>query len=78
MAAIDFHALGQVIWVSLLAGVGVTVLFSLVIWGADKAAVARREGEESQALGYGALAVAAMVIFSVAVVVGVIVMLRKA
>jgi hypothetical protein len=78
MAAIDFHALGQVIWVSLVAGVGVSVLFSVVIFGADKAAGARREGEDSQALAYGALAVAAMVIFSVAVVVGVIVMLRKA
>ena len=77
MAAIDFHALGQVIWVSLVAGVGVTVLFSLVIFGADKAADARREGQDGQALAYGALAVAAMVVFSVAVVLGVIVMLRK-
>jgi hypothetical protein len=78
MAAIDFHALGQVIWVSLAAGVGVSVLFSLVIFGADKASGARRAGEDSQALAYGALAVAAMLVFSVAVVVGVIVMLRKA
>jgi hypothetical protein len=78
VAAIDFHALGQVIWVSLAAGVGVSVLFSLVIFGADKASVARREGEDNQALVYGALAVAAMLVFSVAVVVGVIVMLRKA
>jgi hypothetical protein len=78
VAAIDFHALGQVIWVSLVAGVGVSVLFSVVIFGADKAAGARREGDDSQALAYGALAVAAMVVFSVAVVVGVIVMLRKA
>jgi hypothetical protein len=78
VAAIDFHALGQVIWVSLVAGVGVSVLFSLVIFGADKAGDARREGQEGQALGYGALAVAAMLVFSVAVVVGVIVMLRKA
>lgn len=77
MAAIDFHALGQVIWVSLVAGVGACVLFSLVIWGADKAGDARREGQESQALAYGALAVVAMVVFSVAVVLGVIVMLRK-
>ena len=78
MAAIDFHALGQVIWVSLAAGVGACVLFSLVIFGVDKAAVARRENEEGEALAYVGLAVAAMVVFSVAVVVGVIVMLRKA
>ena len=78
MAAIDFHALGQVIWVSLAAGVGACVLFSLVIWGADKAAVARREDDGGQVLAYVAVAVAAMLVFSVAVVVGVIVMLRKA
>jgi hypothetical protein len=77
VAAIDFHALGQVIWVSLVAGVGACVLFSLVIWGADKAGDARREGQDGHALGYGALAIVAMVVFSVAVVVGVIVMLHK-
>jgi hypothetical protein len=77
VAVIDFHALGQVVWVSLVAGVGVSVLFSLVIFGADKAGDARREGQEGQALAYGTLAVVAMVVFSVAVVVGVIVMLRK-
>jgi hypothetical protein len=77
VAAIDFHALGQIIWVSLVAGVGACVLFSLVIFGADKAAVARREGQDTQALVYGALAVAAMIVLSVAVVFGVIVMLRK-
>ncbi len=77
MAAIDFHALGQVVWVSLVAGVGVTVLFSVVIWGADKAGDARRSGQDGHALAYGVLAVAAMVVFSVAVVVGVIVLLNK-
>ena len=77
MGAIDFHALGQVIWVSLVAGVGGCVLFSLVIWGADKAGDARREGQDTHALAYGALAIVAMVVFSVAVVVGVIVMLHK-
>jgi hypothetical protein len=78
VAAIDFHALGQVIWVSLVAGVGATVLFSVVIYSADKAGDARREGQEGQALVYGALAFGAMLVFSVAVVVGVIVMLKKA
>lgn len=77
MAAIDFHALGQVIWVSFAAGVGVTVLFSVVIWGADKAGDARRAGQDGQALTYGALAVAAMVVFGAAVIFGVIVMLQK-
>jgi hypothetical protein len=77
VAAIDFHALGQVVWVSLVAGVGATVLFSIVIAAADKAGDARRQGQEGLALAYGALAVLAMVVFSVAVVFGVIVMLSK-
>ena len=77
MAAIDFHSLGQVVWVSVVAGVGVSVLFSLVIWGADKAADARRAGQDGQSLAYGVLAVAAMVVFSAAVIIGVIVMLQK-
>jgi hypothetical protein len=77
VAAIDFHALGQVIWVSLVAGVSACVLFSLVIYSADKAAVARREGQDNHVLAYGALAVVAMLVFSVAVVFGVIVMLSK-
>jgi hypothetical protein len=77
VAAIDFHALGQVVWVSLVAGVGVSVLFSLVIWGADKAGDARRAGQDGQALTYGVVAVAAMVVFSAAVIFGVFVMLNK-
>ena len=77
LGVIDFHALGQVVWVSLVAGVAACVLFSLVIWGADKSADARREGEGTQALVYGTLAVVAMVVFSVGVVVGVVVMLHK-
>jgi hypothetical protein len=77
MAAIDFHALGQVVWVSLVAGVGVTVLFSLVIFGTDKARDARRGGQESQAVGYSALAVVAMLVFLAAVVFAIVVMLNK-
>jgi len=77
MAVVDFHALGQVVWVSLVAGIGVTVLFSVVIWGTDKTAAARREGQDGQALAYGVLAVAAMVVFSAAVITGVVVMLNK-
>ena len=77
MAVIDFHALGQVIWVSLVAGIGVTILFSVVIWGADKAGDARRAGQDGQALAYGVLAMTAMVVFGLAVIFGVIVMLQK-
>ena len=77
LAAIDFHALGQVIWVSLVATIGVTVLYSLAIFGFGKATEARRSGQELAAAGYVALAVVALVVFAVVVVVGVTVMLSK-
>jgi len=77
VAVIDFHALGQVIWVSLVAGIAVTILFSVVIWGADKAAAARRVGEDGHALAYVVLSVAAMVAFAATVIIGVAVMLNK-
>jgi hypothetical protein len=75
LAAIDFHALGQVIWVSFVAGVGETVLFSLVIYSSGKSAEARRSGNGGAL--YASLAVLAIVVFAVTVVVGVAVMLNK-
>jgi hypothetical protein len=78
LGAIDFHAIGQVIWVSLVATVGVTVLYSAAIYGFGKATEARRSGEGLTAAGYVALAVAALLLFAGFVVIGVTVMLRKA
>ncbi len=49
-----------------------------MIYGADKAGDARREGQEGAALAFGFLAVGAMVVFLGVTVFGVIVMLRKA
>jgi hypothetical protein len=77
LAAVDFHALGQVIWVSFVAGTGVTVLFSLVISGLGKASEARRDGNDGAALGYAAIAVVAGLLFAALVVFGVVVMLNK-
>jgi uncharacterized membrane protein len=77
LAAIDFHALGQVIWVSLAAGVSVTVLFSVVVFASDRADESRRDGAGGQAAAFGALAVIALVVFLGSVVYGVVVMLKK-
>jgi hypothetical protein len=77
VAAIEFHALGQVVWVSFVAGVGVTVLFSLVVFGAGKAGEARRSGQGTEAAAYSALAICAMLVVAVAVVFAVYVMLDK-
>ena len=77
MAAIDFHALGQVIWVSLAAGVSVTVLFSVVVFASDRAGESRRDGESGQAAAFTTLAVVTMFVFLGAVAYGVVVMLKK-
>ena len=77
LAAIDFDGLGQVIWVSSVASVAVTVLFSIVIYGSIKSGDARRSGQSAEAFAFGALAVLAMVVFTAAVVLGVAVMLNK-
>ena len=76
-AVVDFHALGQVIWVSLLAGVGVTVLFSLAIASLARADEARRLGNGGAAMAYGAAAVLALVVFAATVILGVTIMLHK-
>jgi len=77
LGVVDFHALGQVIWVSFVAGIGVTVLFSVAIYGFDRANHARRVGAGGTATVYGALAVLALVVFAASVVLGVSVMLTK-
>jgi len=77
VAAIDFHGLGEVIWVSFVAGVGVTVLYSVVVFGAGKAGEARRAGERGEAAAFSALAIFAMLVFAAAVAYAVYVMLDK-
>jgi hypothetical protein len=71
-AAIEWGLIGEVIWVSLAAGVGVTILFSLVVYGSSRASEARREGDNPTVFGVLALAsmlaVAAVVVFAITVI----------
>ena len=73
--AVDTHLLWQVIWVSVLAGVAISALFSLVILGVTRASDARREG--SATAPYVALAVVAFALFAAGVVLGVQEMISK-
>jgi hypothetical protein len=75
--AVDTHLLWQVVWVSLLAGVGISALFSFVIVGAARASEARRAGRGGAAAAYATLAFAAFALFAVGVVLGVQTMLTK-
>ena len=75
--AVEGNLLVQVVWVSLLAGVGISALFSLVIHGSAKAGDARRAGHGVAAAAYLTLAVLAFALFAGGVVLGVQAMIEK-
>ena len=75
--AIEWGLLLEVIWVSLLAGIGVTLFYSLVILGGARAAEARRAGRGPAAILYGALAILAGLAFLAGLVFGVGIILNK-
>ena len=77
LAAVDLAGLVEVVWVSLLAGIGVTLTFSLVVLGGGRFTSARREGSDGAATAYAALAVLAFTVFVAGLVFGVNVMLSK-
>ena len=58
-AAIEWGLLGQVIWVSLVMGVGVVTLYALAVYGGSKAAECRRTGRAVS--GYAGLAALCLV-----------------
>jgi hypothetical protein len=68
----------SVVWVSLLAGIGITAAYSFVVVGWGRSAEARRAGAVGAALAYAALAVLFLAIFAAGVVLAVKIMLTKA
>lgn len=76
-SAVDWGALGDVLWVSVVAGVGVTAAFALTILGGTRAAELRRQGNAAAAGLYGVLMVLAFVVVVAAVVFGIVVMAQK-
>jgi hypothetical protein len=76
-AALDLGQLGQVIWVSLGAGVGITIAYSLVVLGGARSAEARRAGRTVAAGAFATLAGLALCVFFAGVIYGVHIMLSK-
>lgn len=72
MAVVEAGQLLEVVWVSLAAGIGATMLFSLVVFASSRATEARRAG--ASPTGYGLLAGVVLVAFLglVALALGVI------
>jgi hypothetical protein len=76
-AAVKAGDILEVIWVSLLAGIVVTIAYSLVILGGARWAEARRSGTSIAAIAWAGLAMVALVAFAGTVVFGVHIMLSK-
>jgi hypothetical protein len=53
---IDGHAAWQAVWTATVAGVGVTIVFSLAVLGATRSTDMRRNDRPGQAAAFGVLA----------------------
>jgi hypothetical protein len=76
-SAVDWAALGDVVVASLIAGVGITIFFSLSIMGATRFAELRRDNRIAGATAYGILAVAGLAATAASIIVAIIVMTNK-
>jgi hypothetical protein len=76
-AEVEVGKLVEVMWVSLLAGVGISAVFSLVVYSGARAGEARRAGHTGAATGFAVLATLSLIAFLGGVIVGVTIMLHK-
>jgi hypothetical protein len=74
---VDTAALGKVVAASLIAGIGITLAFSLAIVGAARFTDMRRDERVVEAAAFGALGVIGLVVTIAAVVFGIVVMTTK-
>jgi hypothetical protein len=71
---VDWDALLQVIWVSLLAGVGVTGAYGFALLGSTRALESGREGRVGIAIGYAVVGVLGLAIVIGAIVFGIVIL----
>ena len=74
---VEVDKLVEVVWVSALAGVGVTVVYSVALAAVSVLADARREGRSGAAVVAGVVATLGLAAFLGAVVFGVVIMTHK-
>ena len=77
IAAIDVGKLVELVWVSLLAGVAVAAVFSLVIIGVTRASDCRKNRRGGSATAYAALSAFATLLFLGGVAFGISVIAAK-
>jgi ABC-type microcin C transport system permease subunit YejB len=74
---VDWAALGEVIGVSFVAGVGVTLAFSLALLGAVRFAELRQDERIVEATLYAIVGLVGLAVSLAAVVIGIILMTQK-
>ena len=74
---VDTEALLKTVASAFVAGVGVTLIFSLAILGAARFAELSRDDRQVAAASFGALAIVALAAAAAAVTIGIIVMTQK-
>jgi hypothetical protein len=74
---VDTKALLSTIAASFIAGVGVTLIFSIAILGASRFADLGRDGRPVAAIAFGILGLVALLAAGAAVTIGIIVMTQK-
>ena len=76
-AAINTHALVKMAYSSVLAGVGVAVIFSIAILGVARSGEKRREHRTNAAAAYTALAAAGLLVAAAIVIYGLTLVAHK-
>ena len=74
---VEWGDLVQVLWASVVAGLGVTFAFSLALLGATRAVDLRRDGHASAASVYVVVMVIGLIATAAAIVFGIVVMTSK-
>jgi hypothetical protein len=77
LGVVEVGQIFEVIWVSLIAGIGITTTFSFVVLGTARSAEARRAGRAVVSLAYGLLATMCMILVAASFVFAIEVMLTK-
>ena len=72
---VDWDAILQVIWVSLLAGVGVPAAWGFALVGATRSLEHSRDGRAIAAVAYGVVGVAGLAVVIGAIVFGIVTLL---
>jgi predicted membrane channel-forming protein YqfA (hemolysin III family) len=76
-AAIDAHLLLKVLYTSLIAGVGVSVVFSIAVLGVVRSSDARRDERPTAAVSYAVLGAVGLILTAGLIVYGLILLARK-